>query len=141
MLLLINLTLVRLLLFLLRLLYNQRRFLRLHFLFLLIRLLLPLIIIIIVFLFLLKRNISTPQMRLRLLILLVLFMNHLLMLNFKLFLLHIRIRTGRGCHLWHVEDLEHGIEIQMLHIQTFQNDLSNNKVNILLLQFYFFEKL
>lgn len=59
---------------------------------------------------------SPSQVRLGLLVLLVLLVDNLLVLYFEFLLLHVGVGCGRGSHLRHVEDLEHGVEVEMVHV-------------------------
>lgn len=62
-------------------------------------------------------------------------MHHILIGDLKLLFLHVG-----GSHLRHVEDLEHCVKVQMLHVQAFKDDLGDNEVYVFLLQFYLFEE-
>jgi hypothetical protein len=49
-----------------------------------------------------------------------------------------------GCDLFlgrHVEDLKQVVDVEMIEVQRFQNDLADHEVNILLFQLNLFEKL
>ncbi len=61
-------------------------------------------------------------------------MNNVFVGDFELFLFEVGISWGSS-HLRHVEDLKHGIEVEVLHIQTLQDDLSYDEINVLLLEF------
>lgn len=37
-------------------------------------------------------------------------------------------------HLRHVEDLEHGVEVEVIHVQTLQDYLGDDEVDVVLLQ-------
>jgi hypothetical protein len=64
------------------------------------------------------------------------------LLNLKLFLfLGIRVGGGVGCHLRHVEDFEHGKEVEVFHVETFKYDLSDNEISVLLFKLYFSKEL
>ena len=81
--------------------------------------------------------VSAAQMRLALLIFLVLLLDDLLLFELELLLLG----TWVVVHLGHVEDLEHGEEVEMGHVQTLKDDLGDDKIDVLLLKFDFLEKL
>lgn len=57
------------------------------------------------------------------------------MLNLELFFC-----VGGCVHLWHVENFKHRKEIEVGHVYAFEDDLSNDKIDILLFQLYFFEE-
>ena len=81
--------------------------------------------------------VSAAQMRLALLVFLVLLLDDLLLFELELLLLG----TWVVVHLGHVEDLEHGEEVEMGHVQTLKDDLGDDKIDVLLLKFDFLEKL
>jgi hypothetical protein len=105
--------------FLLDFLFSSWRFLlfRWRFLLALVVIVVVLLPFIILFLFVLVGGQSSPsQMRLGLLVLLVLLVDDLFVLDFEFLLLHVGVDCGWGSHLWHVEDLEHGVEVEMVHV-------------------------
>ena len=81
--------------------------------------------------------ISAAKMRFALLIFFILLLDDLFLLKLEFLLLG----TWVVVHLGHIEDLEHGEEIEMGHIQTLKDDLGDDKIDVLLLKFNFLEKL
>lgn len=80
--------------------------------------------------------VAAAKVGLRLLVLLVLLVDNVLIGDLKLLFLHVG-----GSHLRHVEDFKHGVEVQVFHIQTFQDYLSDNEVYVLLLQLNLLEEI
>lgn len=76
--------------------------------------------------------VATTEVGLRFLVLLILFVDDVFVgdLEFLLFGVCGRI----GVHLRHVEYLEHSVEVEMLHVEAFQDDLGDDEVNVVLLQ-------
>jgi hypothetical protein len=62
----------------------------------------------------LQRLVAASEVGLGLLVLLVLLVDNVFIGNLELLLLKTRI--GWGCHLRHIECLEHGVEVEMIHI-------------------------
>jgi hypothetical protein len=89
-------------------------------------------VILLVLLLMLYGLVATAEVGFGLLILLILLVDDILVgdLEFLLFWVCSRVWV----HLRHVEDLEHSIEVEVLHVQTFQDDLSYDEVDIVLLQ-------
>ena len=79
--------------------------------------------------------VAAAKVGLRLLVLLVLLVDYVLIGDLKFLLFHVG-----NSHLRHVEDLEHGVKVQVLHVQTFKDYLSDNEVYVLLLQLYLLEE-
>ena len=94
-------------------------------------------ILLFIFLFMLYGLISAAKMRFALLIFFILLLDDLFLLKLEFLLLG----TWVVVHLGHIEDLEHGEEIEMGHIQTLKDDLGDDKIDVLLLKFNFLEKL
>ena len=76
-------------------------------------------------------------MRFAFLVFFILLLDNLFLLKLEFFLLG----TWVIVHLGHVENLKHGKEIEMGHIQTLKDDLGDDKIDVFLLKFNFFEKL
>jgi hypothetical protein len=105
--------------FLLDFLFGSWRFLLFRWRFLLAFVVIVVVLLpfIILFLFVLVGGQSSPsQMRLGLLVLFVLLVDDLFVLDFEFLLLHVGVDCGWGSHLGHVEDLEHGVEVEMVHV-------------------------
>jgi len=77
-------------------------------------------------------------MRFRLFELLVLLLNYSRILHLEL--LSLRFSFWWWIHIWHIEYLKHRIEIQMIKIKAFQDDLGDDEINILFFQFYFLKE-
>ena len=77
----------------------------------------------------------------RLLVLFVLFLDNVFLVDFEFVFTSGRVLGDWGSHLRHVENLKHGIKVQMFQVQAFQDNLCNNEVYVLLLQFDLLEKL
>lgn len=72
--------------------------------------------------------VATAEVGLRFLVLLILLVHYILIGHLKLLFLHVG-----GSHLRHVEDLEHRVKVQVLHVQALKDDLGDNEVYVFLL--------
>ena len=81
--------------------------------------------------------VSAAQMRFALLVFFIFLLDDLFLFKLEFLLLGAWVVV----HLGHVEDLEHGEEIETGHIQTLEDDLGDDKIDVFLLKFDFLEKL
>ena len=84
--------------------------------------------------FMLDGLFTTTHVRFGLLIFLILLLDNLFMLDFEpLFISGCNCTSSAIIHLRHVEYFEHGEEIEVTHVETFEDDLGDDKIGVLLL--------